>query len=53
MSQHELQAGNKMDMVDQKAFRLLSQHAFDAEGLMKEVNSMELKVWAPRTLLMP
>jgi hypothetical protein len=29
---------------DQKAFRILSQHAFDAEGLMKEVNSMELKV---------
>lgn len=33
-----------MDIIDQKAFRLLSQHAFDAEGLMKEVNSMEVKV---------
>jgi hypothetical protein len=44
MSQSDPQAGNKMDLMDQKAFRLLSQHAFDAEGLMKEVNSMELKV---------
>ncbi len=33
-----------MDMVAQKAFRLFSQHSFDAEGLMREVNSMELKV---------
>lgn len=30
--------------MDQKAFHLLSQHAFDAQSLMKEVNSMELKV---------
>lgn len=31
-------------LSDQRANRLLSQHAFDAEGLMKTVNTMELKV---------
>ncbi len=35
-------------MVAQKALRLFSQHSFDAEGLMREVNSMELKAqYAP------